>query len=637
MVLLTLILCSLSAVAEAGVGETFFLPRNGKKPKNFATVILEAQGASGIGYRPVKVTIVNLPAGPAIRDRDFRVVLRPYSVGSVEQDVTVQEIVEMPEGTTSGSAWISVPQVEPWVSLAIEVYEGGVRLNDLSDNLGFNNVSRGSMPGNEDAPAALFIDADAPAREEREKIVIQQRNGIKIEPTHRLPQAQMWQRLVPMPSYRYGNYPSTYQGPGAAIAPTVESNNEQAPDSEILRHVADNEKMELLSPAELPAGWLNYTCYDLIFISLADAEALAKQQPQRWRDIGDWCASGTTLIITGVGEDLERRKQVEKLLAMPPAVEGDLADKHFTGWQPADPSFAVYQLRALQGRYDPSYNPGGQPVVIEPTDIPIDPADGERFAIRSFGLGRVAAVAADDPLAPPANDLFWLMNQLEGRTWINVQRTGVSQTNENGDFIGFLVEGTGRVPVYSFLVFISLFSIVIGPVNYLLLKRKRRLYMLLVTVPLGALLVTLGLFGYAIVSDGLGMQMRARSFTRLDQTNQRLAQWSRQSYYGGLAPSGGLSFPKDTAVYPIEEKPSGGGNQREVVWNDNQQLRSGYISSRRTAQFLVQRSSASEVRLKVDLDGSNAPQVTNELGSKIVRLALRDLEGNYFSGRDIAP
>jgi hypothetical protein len=224
---------------------------------------------------------------------------------------------------------------------------------------------------------------------------------------------------------------------------------------------------------------------------------------------------------------------------------------------------------------------------------------------------------------------------------MSYQRHGVSFTRQNGDFMNFLIEGTGQVPVFSFLVLISGFVVVIGPVNYLLLKRWRRLFLLLVTVPAGAAIITVSLFAYAILSDGLGVRMRARSFTRLDQRTGVCSTWARQTYYAGLAPSGGLRFPTDAAVYPIDERPTGRGGSsrlRELIWNDdNQQLASGYINSRQTSQYLVISSTTSPRKLEIKSAGPNAPpKVVNRLGAPIEHLVLRDKEGRYFAAHDLA-
>src|SRR6266478_2253668 len=83
--------------------------------------------------------------------------------------------------------------------------------------------------------------------------------------------------------------------------------------------------------------------------------------------------------------------------------------------------------------------------------------------------------------------------------------------DNKSDFWEFLIPGVGLTPVVQFQILISLFVIGIGPVNYLLLRRWRRLGLLLITVPASAAIVTLALFGYALIHDGLGVRVRARS------------------------------------------------------------------------------------------------------------------------------
>ena len=78
---------------------------------------------------------------------------------------------------------------------------------------------------------------------------------------------------------------------------------------------------------------------------------------------------------------------------------------------------------------------------------------------------------------------------------------------------------------------------------------------MLVTVPLGAGFVTLALFLYALIADGLDVRVRVRGVVEMDQKNGRMVSWSRQSYYAGLAPSQGLRFPANAAVYPIYASP----------------------------------------------------------------------------------
>ena len=84
-----------------------------------------------------------------------------------------------------------------------------------------------------------------------------------------------------------------------------------------------------------------------------------------------------------------------------------------------------------------------------------------------------------------------------------------------------------------------------------------------------------------------------------------MATWSRQSYYAGLAPSGGLSFPQDALVFPIEFMPAAfrsvfAGSRRVQQWEGDQvHYRVGYFPSRTTVQFAVAWAGQTERGLRV--------------------------------------
>ena len=69
-------------------------------------------------------------------------------------------------------------------------------------------------------------------------------------------------------------------------------------------------------------------------------------------------------------------------------------------------------------------------------------------------------------------------------------RQGLSLDNENPAFHNFLIADVGLPPIQTYRVLISLFVIVIGPLNYWFLRRHGRLHLLLFTVPAAALLAS---------------------------------------------------------------------------------------------------------------------------------------------------
>jgi hypothetical protein len=164
---------------------------------------------------------------------------------------------------------------------------------------------------------------------------------------------------------------------------------------------------------------------------------------------------------------------------------------------------------------------------------------------------------------------------------------------------------------------------------------------LVLTIPASATLVTVLLFGYAIVADGLGTRVRARSVTHLDQRRGHAACWARLSYYAGVAPSGGLTFSDDVAVLPFVFDPVSQSGWRSVEqamsWDEDQHFKRGWLASRTPTQFLTLRSRPSKLRLAIDdtRRASDELVIENLLDAPIEQLAVRTADGKYYWATDV--
>jgi hypothetical protein len=159
--------------------------------------------------------------------------------------------------------------------------------------------------------------------------------------------------------------------------------------------------------------------------------------------------------------------------------------------------------------------------------------------------------------------------------------------------------------------------------------------LLLITVPVSAALVTVALFGYALIADGLGTRVRMRTFTEIDQHTGEAVCWARRTYYAGLAPRDGLSFPHDVQVIPLPPPAYRSRNERRggraVDWGNQQHLIDGWLESRRSTQFMTVRARHTESRLIVTTTDGQV-QVENKLGTPIRHLLVVDDSGAIFCG-----
>ncbi len=574
---------------------------------------IDTRWLEGGGYRPVRVTIT--PTGPVIADHtvtvEFTIATRARRN---EGSRRVVQDVEIPAGTSTPiEAVVAIPEVGGQCTSLVRVLEDGEEI--ASRNLSFSTgkeLASGSLPG------LLIVSDSAPGTSGLAEAL-----SVGAETAR-----------VAMP-YQVATKPAKPSQPKAPPSlPTA-----------IVR-----------SAVELPRRWIEYTNCDLICLSLDELHNVRRQNPEAFQAMLAWTSAGGNLLVCGVQEDWSRLTDLESLLNLP-AKPGASAKRPAENSPPSPPaplpragegSSEIPSKAAPRGwtepnRADFSRPPAGMSGRPNPAteekwrkirDGQAVSSRSSPFLKREYDLGMVVAIASDSPL--PGDELFWnwLLNSLGSHRWQWTQRHGLSPVQPNPEFWKFQIPGVGLPPINAFRVLITLFVLAIGPLNYWLLRRRRQLQLLVITIPLGAAAVTLALFGYALVADGLGTRVRVRSVTWLDQRRGRAACWARMSYYSGLTPSGGLAFPADVAVIPFEFTPVETSlRRRELIWEDDQRLVSGWLPARTPTQLLTLRSRASDARLDVARPGGDAEglEVANRLGARIEHLVVCGEDGKHYA------
>ncbi|HEY1067291.1 MAG TPA: hypothetical protein VGE52_14315, partial [Pirellulales bacterium] len=444
--------------------------------------------------------------------------------------------------------------------------------------------------------------------------------------------------------------------------------------------------------SEAPTQWADYSTYDFVGITREQLQRLTKENPAAVTALRQWVGTGGNLIVGGCGDDWSGLGDVETLFGFEQAVPA--SRREVAPWRIAKPSaagVAIEEFRDAENewwaanaatdegageissaerdaRLDLWLSPGRVANATKETKLAVlkqfpslrstnmNPAQPAvpRFATQPFQFGMVIAVATpnlllpgewDDPASVPLtpDEWRWMFADVGPGRCLWENRNGVSFSSENSGHAGFRIPGVGRAPVLQFQILITLFALVIGPLNFYLLRRNHRLHLMLITVPLCAGIASVGLLGYALFADGFGTKTRVRSITLLDQPLRQATTWSRQAYYSGLTPSNGLTFSQDVVVMPVQDardsedvyRPS---LFRRLVWADGkQELASGWLAARKPTQFLTARARSSEAALQVGAPANEKLPVKNELGAKVKHLFVREADDKWYSAADVEP
>jgi hypothetical protein len=330
----------------------------------------------------------------------------------------------------------------------------------------------------------------------------------------------------------------------------------------------------VLPPGRLPTNWLGYTSLRAVVIGPVEWEQLSDPQKSA---LLTWTACGGDLFF----------------------VDGDLG-------------------ALLPGRRHPA-------------------AGADDRAPRGYFFGRihrptsasVAAVGLQEVLnaAKKMQDSDWSLPANGTRFWGVMAARGFRLP----------IPGIGGVPARAYVSILVLFSIIIGPVNYWFLKRRRQQVLLVLTAPLISAMFIMLLGGYVLAGEGFGVRGRAVTFTMLDQvTNQASTRTSASLYAAGMAPSGGLRFPRDAAVFLVGPEGTGSRGRQELDLTDGQHYSTGVMQARSPTNIDQVAFRTARERLSFSPEAGKMT-VVNGLGATVAALSYRDGDKVYTLPRPLPP
>ncbi len=396
-----------------------------------------------------------------------------------------------------------------------------------------------------------------------------------------------------------------------------------------------------IEEAWLPDTWLAYSGLGAVLI---DHEALMKLDAAVRTALLDWASAGGTLLVAGAPAGTADEQLVRDLAGLPanaavalemPLDKGESSRRqgNLSGTRVSAAKFGlgrivllrpdVRKLAATAGDFaGPELNP---PSPEDGAIITYSGAAGSGGAnsvgatigriIDEYGHGfeeRMGYSAAMDPAS--------------ARRW-------KEDSDGNASYLsGFVIPGVGEPPVRAFVVVMLLFSIVVGPVNFIFLYRRKRQHWMVVTVPAAALVAVLAVVLYAFLFEGLSIKGRVTTVSWLDGDRGRAVTVTRQALYAGWSP-GTVRFEPHTGVFPISP---GQARSRRIDWTGGQELSGAWVPSRTEVQWVVQSVEPARQRIEVSRGDGGTLVLSNGLGVKIERVFIQMPDGGIHEASSIA-
>lgn len=624
------VLCFVTAGTFPASGESHKLGRVPVIPNAAGlTVDVSVEAVGGQGYQPVYLDV--RPVGQQFnRDRRIGVTISPRAAYGSAVAFDYQTELFIPESASKHEQTVLVPYYDRWDDLTVHLTEEGKSLP---------GGRRRFHPGNAlrtcDAGQVVTVGVLLPQDSKRKKAA--------------------WEKC---PDVR-GLITILGNGP-------LPEGKKRGASIHRLDHQAALGLLHEVQPAfvqfrpvkedRLPTQWLEYSQLDLLLIPSPLLNRIRAEQPESFQAIFDWIATGGNVWVYATNTEAMTWIPTDQITTLPPSRVPDSAKvkKQLsleTGNDTSKLTRAYDSMVVKESTYSASQTFKKRSDVFRELTGAKHPlaameksaAVANRIGYTTYGLGMVITIADDDPF--PGSFQFWQalveQNSLDQLTLKT--RVGVDVTAGNVNYWNWLIPAVGQPPVKSFVFLNAFFALLIGPLSYFYFRRKQRLYLLYFFAPLMALLATMGLFVYALISDGTETMVRAHQLTWLDHQNAQMIHHDRQTYFPVMAEEPGISVQSDFTFFPVHHSPSGSYNPYysqqsnntlgNIVCSENEQsFRGQFFSPRRQRQYISVGITKNELPEKPGVLNFRPADavISSALPFNIDQLVIRDTQGQYW-------
>jgi hypothetical protein len=391
-----------------------------------------------------------------------------------------------------------------------------------------------------------------------------------------------------------------------------------------------------MSLESLPSRWFAYEGLGQIIITYEDLKLLSKKHPGKLLAIERWVAASGRLIVMNCGDKLEKADDALRLLGDSDSKLRASRNCRYRSKQPTPEEIDAAMTATIRnqssginmsfngmndmGEVDTTLLPRPQDIKKEKLGPAIDKGIAKDMVSIDFELGQVVCLSDD------ASD--W--GKGTGDRWAIVSMFADAAKPSKGDhrvlssdaLRSFGFPEFDEPPRYVFETSILLYLLVIGPLTFFVLKRKHKLNLMFVIVPIISTIFCTVILAYAIFAEGFDTRVNLFTFTELNQRTGRQSTSALAHVYSGMTPS---SYRLEGSAYGMVNAPSGGRVQR-ISWDDtSEEISGGEIRARTSHQVSSRSSGESQEKLVFVPSGdgdSVAVTVRNGFQRSVVAVAF---------------
>jgi len=401
-------------------------------------------------------------------------------------------------------------------------------------------------------------------------------------------------------------------------------------------------------PEHFPDHWQALINVEVVLLTRAEISKFSSKQTAA---LVDWLALGGRLVVTGCGSDPADWAQLpESLFGERLGPDQRLGQPQWSALLPTEP---LQNFPQAQGSTSPAganqfgnqfayqgYFAGQllSAISFRPNVLPGPPEGTEQPELSYFDhlLGRVICTTRK---VPELDEADWkrVLAVAYGNGRGEQPAAVLGRYNLAADRIeNFRVKGVGEPPRLLFILLISLFALVVGPLACTVLYQTRRVNYLLAVVPALSFLATLGLVTYATLAEGFAFRTERFSFTRLDQNTQHAVTLTENVVFAGLSPQSYQAAPDELILVKASRT---AGEERTEVSESGSRLIAPEIRARTDHQVFsasVRNTTEGLLVSRRMVDGSPEVSVRNRFAQPLRRLLLR-FEDGWYRIDELAP